>query len=67
MLRVLLTLSLYCLFLFAAFAQKPVEYKASFSNAVHHEVEIAVTFRDVTSPTLEVRMSRTSPGRYALH
>ncbi|MCI0706737.1 MAG: PDZ domain-containing protein [Ignavibacteriae bacterium] len=64
MTRVLLTLLLCCSF---AFAQKPVEYKASFDNAVHHEAEISVTFRDIPTQKLEVRMSRTSPGRYALH
>lgn len=50
-----------------AFAQMPVEYHISFENAAHHEAEVTVTFSDLPSGTLEVRMSRTSPGRYALH
>lgn len=42
-------------------------YEISFDNAVHHEAEIKVSFPEVDSDTLTVRMSRTSPGRYALH
>jgi len=45
----------------------PVEYRASFENAAHHEAEISVTFRDIGDAPLEIRMSRSSPGRYALH
>ncbi len=48
-------------------AQQAVAYELKFPNAVHHEAEIAVTFSGVTSPRLEVLMSRSSPGRYALH
>ena len=44
-----------------------VEYDVSFPNAVHHEAEIRVTFHKVTTDPLEVRMSRSSPGRYRLH
>jgi predicted metalloprotease with PDZ domain len=44
-----------------------VEYHVSFPNAVHHEAEISATFSGVTEPVLEVVMSRSSPGRYALH
>jgi predicted metalloprotease with PDZ domain len=42
-------------------------YKISFRNAVHHEAKIEVTFPKIKSQELTVRMSRTSPGRYALH
>lgn len=42
-------------------------YEISFENAVHHEANINVTFPEVKVDTLIVRMSRTSPGRYALH
>ena len=43
-------------------------YEIAFPNADQHEAEISVTFTgaDPGRP-LEVRMSRTSPGRYALH
>ncbi|HEV2733937.1 MAG TPA: hypothetical protein VGV85_03825 [Longimicrobiaceae bacterium] len=51
-----------------AAAQAPVSYQVSFPNAVHHEAEVAVTFSQVPAGRpLEVRMSRSSPGRYALH
>ena len=42
-------------------------YEISFENRAHHEAEIIVTFTDLGPETLELRMSRTSPGRYALH
>lgn len=42
-------------------------YEISFDNAVHHEAIIKATFPDVTSKVFSVRMSRTSPGRYAIH
>lgn len=44
----------------------PVRYHVAFDNAEHHEARITVEFPAVRGP-LEVRMSRTSPGRYALH
>jgi predicted metalloprotease with PDZ domain len=48
-------------------AQEPVRYELRFPNAAHHEAEIRATFSGVRQPTLEVMMSRSSPGRYALH
>ncbi|MEK6478411.1 PDZ domain-containing protein [Catalinimonas sp. 4WD22] len=51
----------------AAFAQSHNAYEISFPNAVHHEAEIKATFTHLENKVLEVRMSRTSPGRYALH
>lgn len=42
-------------------------YEVSFDNAVHHEAHIRASFPELKSDTLIVRMSRTSPGRYALH
>jgi predicted metalloprotease with PDZ domain len=44
-----------------------VRYDIAFPNAVHHEAEITVTWTGLPNAPLEVRMSRTSPGRYALH
>lgn len=44
-----------------------VDYVISFPNAVHHEAEVSATFSEVPSGTFAFRMSRTSPGRYALH
>jgi predicted metalloprotease with PDZ domain len=45
----------------------PVEYRLSFDDAVHHAMQVEVTFRDVPPGPLQVRMSRSSPGRYAAH
>lgn len=42
-------------------------YEISFENAAHHEATIKVTFLELETDTLSLRMSRTSPGRYALH
>ena len=42
-------------------------YQISFDNAVHHEAVVEATFPNLTQDTVEFRMSRTSPGRYALH
>jgi predicted metalloprotease with PDZ domain len=50
-----------------AFAQAPVTYHLSFPDAQHHRMQVEVTFPEVPPGTLEVLMSRTSPGRYAVH
>ncbi len=42
-------------------------YTIAFPNAVQHEAEISATFPDIKEQTFSVRMSRTSPGRYAIH
>lgn len=48
-------------------AQTINEYTISFENAVHHEAKITAVFKNLDTKPLEVRMSRTSPGRYAIH
>ena len=57
------------LLLLLALAQSAdtVRYEIAFPNAVHHEAEVKVTFRGLPPGALELRMSRSSPGRYALH
>ena len=42
-------------------------YNISFKNAVHHEANVQATFTNLKNDEVEFRMSRTSPGRYALH
>jgi len=44
-----------------------VRYAVSFPNAVHHEARVSATFSGLPSGPLQVRMARSSPGRYALH
>lgn len=49
------------------FADGETIYQVSFDNAVHHEAEISATFTGIENQVLEVQMSRSSPGRYAMH
>lgn len=61
------TIYLFCiLFGFVSFAQTN-RYEISFENAVHHEAVIHGEFTGLQSDTVAFRMSRSSPGRYALH
>jgi predicted metalloprotease with PDZ domain len=48
-------------------ALAPVVYRVSFPAPEHRFAQVDVTFSSVSSGPLEVRMSRSSPGRYALH
>lgn len=48
-------------------AQAPVAYRLTFPEREHRLMDVEVTFDDVPEGTFELRMSRTSPGRYALH
>lgn len=48
-------------------AAQAQEYEVSFDNAVHHEARISVTYRDVGTAPVRFQMSRSSPGRYAIH
>lgn len=59
--------SLLLFFVMMADARPSVSYEVAFPNAAHHEAEVSVTFAEVPEGPLAVRMSRTSPGRYALH
>jgi len=59
---------LFCFLLFTLSLQAQTNtYSISFDNAVHHEAVIKQTFPEVKSRSLIARMSRSSPGRYALH
>ena len=61
-------LILHLLFAGAAAAQAPVEYRVSFPAPEHHYAQVEVTWREAPQGSaLEARMSRSSPGRYALH
>src|SRR5689334_9678367 len=50
-----------------AWAQAPIDYRLSFTDYVRHLVDVEVVFSDVTADPLDIHMSRSSPGRYALH
>ncbi|WP_029033966.1 M61 family metallopeptidase [Salinimicrobium terrae] len=59
-------LALFLLFTSYCFGQTNT-YNISFENAEHHEANVKVYFPDLEQDSFTVRMSRTSPGRYALH
>lgn len=48
-------------------AQISSKYSISFEDAVHHEATIQATFTNLKSDVAIFSMSRSSPGRYALH
>jgi predicted metalloprotease with PDZ domain len=64
---VVLAFLLVCLARPEARAQTPVVYRVSFPEAAHHLMQVEVTFTSVPAGALELRMSRSSPGRYSLH
>src|SRR5204862_430755 len=51
----------------AGWAQAAVDYRLTFADYVRHLVDVEVVFSDVTADPFEIHMSRSSPGRYALH
>ena len=51
----------------SAHAQPAVGYRLSFPAPEHHYAQIEVTFPGLPPGPLDIRMSRSSPGRYALH
>ncbi|QIG81440.1 M61 family metallopeptidase [Stakelama tenebrarum] len=71
--RAMLTsVSVLALFATPALAQTghnapPVEYSVDLSNAAHHEARITVTYSGLDDAPITFRMSRSSPGRYAIH
>jgi len=50
-----------------ALAEGKTLYQISFDNAVHHEARVSATFTNIETQLLEIQMSRSSPGRYAMH
>ena len=48
-------------------AQAPVAYRLSFPEREHHMMQVDIMFPDVPPGPLQVRMSRSSPGRYSIH
>jgi predicted metalloprotease with PDZ domain len=48
-------------------ATSVVTYKVSFPSPEHHVAKVEVTWTNIPRGTLQARMSRSSPGRYALH
>jgi predicted metalloprotease with PDZ domain len=50
-----------------ALGQDTIAYRVAFPAPEHHYAQVEVIFPNVPAGTLEARMSRSSPGRYALH
>lgn len=48
-------------------AAQGIRYDVRFPNAVHHEAAITLTLTGLPAGPVELTMSRSSPGRYALH
>jgi len=46
---------------------RPIDYRFSFPDAAQHRMNVEVTFTDVPDGPLQLRISRSSPGRYSLH
>lgn len=64
--KILLAIGLFTVS-FSVDAQQEISYELSFPNAIHHEAEITMSIPNVPKGVLKVRMSRSSPGRYATH
>src|SRR4029077_1054879 len=44
----------------------PISYRVTFPEPEHHWMQVEVTISNPGSQPLDVRMSRSSPGRYAV-
>lgn len=51
----------------AAQTAAPVSYRVTFPEPHHHWMQVEVTFSGLGTRPLQARMSRSSPGRYAVH
>ncbi len=52
---------------FHAYCEDTIYYHIAFPNAIHHEAEISITIENPGQEVYFFQMSRTSPGRYAVH
>jgi predicted metalloprotease with PDZ domain len=48
-------------------AASPVRYRVSFPEPQHRWMQVEATFPELGGGVAELRMSRSSPGRYSLH
>ena len=48
-------------------AAEPTRYRFMFPEPQHRWMQVEATFSDLPAGPLELRMSRSSPGRYSLH
>jgi len=67
LLLVLVSLSAAAIGVRGADAAGPLLYRFSFPEPQHRWMQVEATFPDLPPAPLELRMSRSSPGRYSLH
>ncbi len=48
-------------------SETAVQYRFTFPEPQHHWMAVEATFTELASGPLELRMSRSSPGRYSIH
>ncbi|MGB7218889.1 MAG: hypothetical protein WBD07_08775 [Vicinamibacterales bacterium] len=66
--RLLIALTLAAVLIQVRFeAAAPVRYRFSFPEPQHRWMQVEATFPELGPAPLELRMSRSSPGRYSLH
>ncbi len=51
----------------ATAAAEPITYRVSFPEPEHHWMQVEMTVSGLGTAPLKARMSRSSPGRYAVH
>jgi predicted metalloprotease with PDZ domain len=51
----------------AADSASSIAYRLTFPSPEHHWMQVEAAFSELSSTPLELRMSRSSPGRYSLH
>jgi predicted metalloprotease with PDZ domain len=66
-LRNILLLTFFLLLIQAVTAQAPIRYELNLDDIEHHELHVTIEFPAVSQQVLQVRMPRSSPGRYAVH
>ena len=47
-------------------SQQPILYSVTFPEPEHHWMQVEIKFPNLAAQTVDVRMSRSSPGRYAV-
>lgn len=65
--RLIAALALILLASGPAVAQAPVSYRVTIPEPEHHWLQVEMTVPDLGVEPLRARMSRSSPGRYAVH
>jgi predicted metalloprotease with PDZ domain len=65
--RILIALALAALAPSGFRAADPVTYRFSIPEPQHHWIQAEAVFSELAAAPLELRMSRSSPGRYAIH